>query len=267
MKALRWIIYSLLLVTVVGLLCYQGFVTKELESANLVKGLLLLAGILFAMLRPAKRRISNKKALYQKAFGEFLQNAFSDDKKLEKQLYNAVHDYNMNKPAAGVAKLSKLRKECRNTAEMYAVTVFMGLCYDDMRLYGDAAEQYEAALQIRQNSTIYSNLGLCHQRNGNHEGAQRAYEDAIRVNPHNACAYNNLSSLYFRDGEYFDALEYAEIAIREDAKMVQALSTAAICCALLGETEDYERYYRQAVANGYDGQKIKNAIRNLDTHY
>ena len=267
MKALRWIIYSVLLAAVIALLCYQGFVTKELEGGNLTKGLLLLAGILLSMFRPARRRVSNKKALYQKAFGEFLQNAFSDDKKLEKQLYNAVHDYNMSKPAAAVAKLDKLRKECRNTTEMYAVTVFMGLSYDDMCLYKDAAAQYEAALQIRQNSTLYSNLGLCRQRYGDLEGAQKAYEEAIRVDPHNACAYNNLSSLYFRDAAYHDALEYAELAIKEDAKMVQALSTAAICCALLGETEDYERYYRQAVANGYDGQKIKNAIRNLDTHY
>ena len=60
------------------------------------------------------------------------------------------------------------------------------------------------------------------------------------------------------------ALDYAEQAIEIDPKMPQPLATAAICCALLDERDDYEHYYRQAVSAGYDGQKIKNAIRSLD---
>lgn len=265
MKALRYILYTLVILGAGGLLAYQYFVEKNLDSGNVIKCGLIIAGAIIGIIKAPRRRISNKKALYQKSYGEFIQNAFSEDKKLENQLYNAIHDYNMNKPAAAVSKLNKLRKECQRTADLYAVTVFLGLCYDDMRLYDDAIKEYEAALKIRATSTVYSNLGLCYYRAGNTDGAQDAYENAIRIDPHNAFAYNNLSALFFRETDYYDALEYAEMALAEDPNMVQALSTAAICCALIGETEDYERYYRQAVTNGYDGKKIKAAIQALDT--
>lgn len=267
MKALRYILYALVILGAAGLLVYQGLVEKNLETSDVVKGGLIIAAAVIGMLKPPKKAVSNKKALYQKAYGEFIQNAFSDNPKLEKQLYNAIHFYNMNKPAAAVSKLSKLRGECQRTADLYAVTVFLALCYDDMRLYKDAVAQYNAALKIRPTSTLHSNMGLCYQRMGQSEEAHSAYENAIRLDPHNAFAYNNLSALYFRDSDYYDALEYAELALQEDPNLVQALSTAAICSALIGETEDYERYYRQAVSHGYDGARIKAAIKSLDPAY
>ena len=60
------------------------------------------------------------------------------------------------------------------------------------------------------------------------------------------------------------ALDIALEAIEIDGKMRQALTTAAICCGILDYHEEYEKYYRQAVANGADGQKIKKLIKNLD---
>ena len=42
------------------------------------------------------------------------------------------------------------------------------------------------------------------------------------------------------------------------------LTTAAICCGIMGFKEEYEQYYRRAVANGADGNKIKNIIKGLD---
>ena len=99
---------------------------------------------------------------------------------------------------------------------------------------------------------------------GNAEASEAAYLNAIKVDEKNAFAWNNLAGLYFRRSEYDQALEYSEQAIALDAKMPQALSAAAVCSGLLGKQEEYERYYRQAVSAGYDGQKIKNTIRSLD---
>ena len=118
MKALRYILYGLLAAAVIGLVAYQAFITKNLESRNLVKAALLLAGILLSLLRPRKTRyVGSKKTLYQKAYGEFIQGAFADDARLEKKFYSALHDYNNSKPQAGVKKLMVLRKECQRTAE------------------------------------------------------------------------------------------------------------------------------------------------------
>lgn len=267
MKALKYILYGLVILGAGALLAYQSLVEKNLESGDIVKCGLIIVGAILGMLKKPKNKIVNKKAVYQKAYAEHIQGAFDGDAKLEQLFYNAVHDYNRDKPSAAIAKLEKLRKECQRSADLRAVTVFTALCYDDMGLYEQAVKHYEAANAIRPNSSISSNMGLCYQRMGNTEMAEKNYLQAISLDSKNAFAYNNLSALYFRDGEYHDALEYAEMALNENPNMPQALGCAAICCALLGETEDYERYYRQAVANGYDGNKIKNTIRSLDPEY
>jgi hypothetical protein len=48
--------------------------------------------------------------------------------------------------------------------------------------------------------------------------------------------------------------------------MPQALSIAAICAKLIGDDEEYQTYYRRAVAAGYDGNKIKQVIKQLDAN-
>lgn len=265
MKALRYILLGLVIAAAAGLLLYQGLIEKNLDSSNLVKGLLIIAGAVISMLRPRRRsRTVNRKGLYQKSYGEFIQNAFSDEPKLEKKLYDAIDDYNRNKSVAAITKLEKLRKDCQRTVDLYAVTVFLGLCHDDLTLYEDAIVHYDAASKMRSNTTVLSNMGLCHQRLGQFEEAKKAYSAAIQVDPKNEIAYNNLSALYFSQGEYEEALTAAKNAIEINGKMPQALSTAAICSYLLGSKEDYERYYRQAVSNGYDGKKIKTVLERLD---
>ena len=264
-KALPYILYSLIILAVVGLIVYQCVVEQSLDTGDLIKGILLIIAAIIGMLRPKQRRhIGSKKALYQKAYGEFIQNAFYDEPKLEKKFYKAVDDYNFDRCAAGVAKLTKLRKECQRTADIYAVTVFMGLCCDEMHAYEEAVKHYEDAARIRDNTTLHSNAGLCYLRLGQLDKAEEAFHLAIRVDEKNAFAWNNLASLYFRQADYEQALENAKKAIDIDARMPQALGCAAVCCALLDDDEGYRKYYRQAVAAGYDGNKIKSTLANLN---
>jgi tetratricopeptide (TPR) repeat protein len=264
MKALRYVISGLAAAAVLGLLYYQGFVTHTLTSSNLMRAVLILAGLILALLRPKKKHLSALKPLYKKTYGEFIQGAFSDDPKLENKLMEAIRYYNENKPGKGVERLLKLRKECTRSADVYAVTVFLALCYDDAGNYKAAEEAYSQALAYRPNATLWSNLGLCRQRLGQFESAQDAYENAILLNPNNPYAYNNLSALFFRDGDYESALEYAQQALEYNAHMLPALNTAAICCGIIGDEEGYTKYYRAAVANGGDGKKIKSLIQNLN---
>lgn len=264
MKALRYIISAIAAAAVLGLLYYQGFVTHTLTSGNLFRAVLILAGLLVALLRPKRKHLSALKPLYKKNYAEFIQGAFSEDPKLENKLMEAIRDYNEQKPGKGVAKLLKLRKECTRSADIYAVTVFLALCYDDAGDYKAAEDAYKQALAYRPNATLWSNLGLCRQRLGQFKEAQDAYENAIQLNPKNAYAYNNLSALFFRDGDYESALEYAQQALEHNARMPQALNTAAVCCGILGDEEGYAKYYRAAVANGGDGKRIKAVIQELN---
>lgn len=264
MKAVRYIICSLLIAACLGLLAYQFFVEKHLETKDLTRAVLIILGAVVTMFRNPGNKTVNPKATYEKAYSEFVQNAFHDEPKLEKQLYEAIHYYNLTKPDKALKKLRKLRKECQRTNELRAVSIFMALSLDDMQLYEQAIEQYQAAASMGNSSTLQSNIGLCYQKTGNFEEAESRYELAIQLDPKNPYARNNLSALYFRQGNYDSALDVAMEAIAIDGNMRQALTTAAICCGILGYSEEYEQYYRQAVSNGADGNAIKDIIKNMD---
>ena len=266
MKALRIILPLLVILAVLGLFGYQYFVENSLETSDLTRGAIIILGSIGTMFKkPKQRPVANKKVLYQKAYPEFIQEPFADEPKLEKRFYDAVHDYNRNKSADAVAKLEKLRKECRNTAELRAVTVFTALAMDDLGRYPEALQLYDSARKIRDSSTLASNMGLCCQRLGRSNEALDLYEEAIQLDSKNAYAYNNIAALYFANADYESALDAATDAIECNAKLPQALSTAAICCNLLGDREKYDHYYRRAVAAGYDGDKIKRVIRQLNS--
>ena len=264
MKTLRYILFSLLIAASLGLLAYYIFVEKDLSPNNIVKCVLLILSAIASMAKTGRRKPANRKALYQKAYGKFIQNAFKDEPKLEKKLLDAIDDYNQDKSGAAITKLQKLRKECQRTDDIYAVTVFTALCYEDMGAWADALTQYNAAVTLRNDTTLHSNLGYCLQQLGRFEEAEASYHRAIQVDPKNSIAMNNLAGLRFRQGDYEGALDYAEDALEIDAKLPQALSLAAICCGIQGYEEEYAAYYRRAVAAGYDGNKIKNTIKNLD---
>lgn len=264
MKALRTILYLILAAVVVGILVFSYQKTGSIDPKDLLKAGLVLVGIVISLLRPARKGVrGNKKAVYRKAYAEFIGTAFSSDRKLENKFFSAIDDFNRDRPAAALNKLTALRAQCTGTPELYAVTVFSALCNDDLHAYEAAAQLYDAALRIRPGSTLYSNLGLCYQRMGKFELSHRAFENAVALDSNNATAWNNLSSLFFKEGDYAQALRYAEESLKRNAALPQALSTAAVCCSLLGNEEGYQRYYRQAVANGYDGKKIKHAIAAL----
>ena len=264
MKAIRYIVSILLILVCLGLLGYQYYTQDGLERNQVVRAVLIIVGAILSLLRGGRPKIVNKKATYAKAYSEYIQNAFQDSPKLERLFYDAVHLYNQSKLDKAVAKFEKLRQECQSTREMRAVTVFTALCLDEMQLYDKAIFQYQAALSMGDSSSLRSNMGLCHQRLGDFQEAERCYDQAVALNPKNAYALNNLSSLYFRTGNYDDALDVAMEAIAVNPQMRQALTTAALCCGILGYEEEYRQYYRQAVANGADGNAIKEIIKNMD---
>lgn len=267
MKKLLYVIYTLLILAATSFLIYDIFVAKDFDSNSITKYLILVAGFVLSMVKLSvrpHREVLRKKKVYRNAYAEFIRNAFSNDKKLETQLFSAIHDYNQEKSDLAIKKLEKLRNECHNSDDIYAVTCFTALCLDDLGTYEAAAKQYKTALNLRPNTTLASNLGICLERLGDQQGAIDAYRYSSQIDPKNAYPHNNLAQLYVRTGEYESAIESAKAAVTLNSKMYQAYSAMAICYAMLGNEEAYEDNYRKAVANGSDGRKIKAFIEALD---
>lgn len=267
MKKLPYILYGLLAAAMVGLLIFDYMPDKSIDRDTLTRAGLLMAGLVLSILKfrsRTTRSVSNKKALYTKAYADYIENVFPEDKKLQKLFFDAVDDYNQDKPAAGVAKLEKLLGSCVRRSDRYAVTVFLALCLDEMQVYDKAAEQYRAALSIKPHSSLASNLGLVLERMGRAEESAAAYEQAIRLDPGNANAWNNVAQQYLRNGDYEKALEMAAKATQLNPKLYQAHNALAICSYMLGDMDAYEQHYRRAVSNGANGERIKAFIASLN---
>ena len=262
MKAFRYILLVLLAAGVIGLLYYQGFVTKDLTRSNLIKALLILAGLIASMLRhPRKSRAT--KADYQAAYGHLIGKAFAEDPKLEKKLYQALDDFNNRRYPAALKKLDQLRMESPRAADRFTVCSFTALCYSRMERYENAIAQYTSALQIREHSTVASNMGNCYLNLGRTDEALECFLRAVRADSKNPNAYNNIAQLYIQLGEYEDAMVYAEEALALNANMPQALNAMTICYSMLDYDEEAEVYFRRATACGSDGKQLRAYINNL----
>ena len=267
MKKLPYFIYALLAAAIVGLLAFDYLPDKSIDRDTLTRAGLLMAGLVLSIVKLStrtSRNAANKKALYEKSYSEYIQNVFSEDKKLEKLFYEALDDYNRNQPAAGAAKLEKLMGSCVNRNDRYAVTVFLALCLGDMQLYDKAVEQYRSAVAMKPNSSLYSNMALALERLGREDEAFAAYQQSLRLNPKNHTAWNNMAQNRMRNGFYEEAIEFATKAVETNPNFSPALTALAVCSYMLGDMEAYEHYYRRAVSNGANGDKIKAYIASLD---
>ncbi len=267
MKKLSYVLYALLAAALVGLFLWDYLPDGYVETNTIIKfGLLLVAAVLgiVRVASGAKKSVSNKKALYSKAYREFVNGAFSYNRKQEKKFYDAVDLFNRQKYAAASEKLEQIRPECENSTDLYAVTVFQALCFDRMRIYESAVEKYTAALQIRLNTSLASNLGLCYERMGKLKEAAEQYRKSIQIDSANPIPKNNLAQMYIRTGDYEQAAQYAGEALEINPKMPQALNAMVVCAYVKGDREAFERYYRLAVTNGSDGVALKRMVQSLN---
>lgn len=266
-KWMYGVLYGLVFAFLLVVVGYEVLVTKNFDTSFFLKAGLcavaLITSILKIFVQPA-RASSNRRALYRKAYAEFIEGAFTDDKKLEKKLLDALEAYNQKKYAASLDILNKLLPQCTRTADRYAVTVFQALCCHDMNLFKDAIGYYEAALLVRPNTKLASNQGMCYEKLGDYEAASKAYYRAAQLDPQNASAFNNMAQMCMRAGDYEYGLKYAALAYERNQKLVPALNALAVCNYMLGNQKEYEHWYRQAVASGSDPAKLKTYIASLD---
>ncbi len=271
MKTKKWpiILYLILILAIVGLVCYQIFVAKNFDSKEIVKIALIVIGAVLGIIKlitgTQGKTLLNKKELYLKAYGEFIGNAFVDFPKGKKALFRSLDDYNEGKYANAIKKLNLLSDEYQCAAEQRTITFFLALNYENLPDFERAAEYYEKSVRISQNAVAYGNLARCYSELGRKVDAIEAFESSIHIDPKYAKGYHNFAQYYLRLGEYEKALPLFHKANELDASIVPTMVGLSVCYAMMDEPAQYEHYYRMAVANGYDGKKIKNYIQSLES--
>ena len=254
----------ILTIAVVGFLIYEYVTTKTLKSSSVFRALIILAGAAMTLGKLyLKRNIKRTPAVYRNLYPDLIGNSFAEPTKQSKTFFRALDHYNADAYSKALALLGALDPETLSRKERFSVAAFTALCYDEMRQYKKAAEIYEKAWDLQENSTVASNLGLCYQQIGQDQKAIEAYHNAIDADPKNAYPHNNLAQLYIRHEEYEKALGYALKATELHEGFRQAYSAQAVCYAMMGEKELYEKALRRSVACGSDKATIEEFVRSL----
>jgi tetratricopeptide (TPR) repeat protein len=107
-----------------------------------------------------------------------------------------------------------LRKALSESPQNYASYVLLGALYSTQQQTYDAIANYEAALKLKKNDTgLWTMLGMLYEQVGNLPKAQAAYMQALDLDPNAGVAANNLAWIYADDlGDLDKALELARRA-------------------------------------------------------
>ncbi len=247
-------------VAVIGMLVYEVAMLKKTD--NFLRAAILLGASVVSVWKLSQRyEVRRSAKFYRDTYTDLIGNAFWNDKKLERRFCRALDAYNADQYQSALRRLEALMEKVTRNEDRFAITVFTALCYDDMRAYPQAIRAYGDALRYGDNSTVYSNLGLCLQRTGDFKGAIAAYVEAIRVDPKNDYAYTNAAQLMVRVERYEDALAYAEQACALNQNLMPAHTVRALCHAVLGNKDEAEQAIRTSVKCGADRHRLEEVIQ------
>lgn len=265
---LAWALLILAAVAIIGLALYELLIAKTANSTTLVRAGLILAGLVITATRliAGQNASRGKRQLaYQEVYGDLIGKAFENDPKAKKAFYRALDDFNRNNHLAAVNRLKKLLTPASSPADRFVIFAFIGIVLEDVHSWQEAIRFYQMALEYRTHKTVVINLAFCQDRGGHTETAMDTYRWATEIAPDDPVPNNNLAVICLRLGKYEDALEYAHAALRISGNFKSALTSVAIANAMLGNTREYEEYYQRAVAEGADGEGIKERVKSLQS--
>jgi Tfp pilus assembly protein PilF len=114
--------------------------------------------------------------------------------------------------------------------------------------YEQAAFYYRKALRVdRQNADLYNKLGVAELKSGNRGSAHKSFELAVKYNPQDAVALNNLGATACLDRKYKLAVGYLKQALALDEPQAPTHINLAEAWIGLGQTDRAMTEYARAL--------------------
>lgn len=201
----------------------------------------------------------------EKANEKHIRTAFSDREKEKKQLINAISYFTAGTYTKALDILDMLLLECVTDDDFCAVQTFRGICKSRLGLDEEALEIYLSVLaRDDQRSTVWSNLGIIYQEKYvDYDKAEEAFKNAVRVDPENAFAYNNLAGLHISQENYASAVNYGMKALELKPGLYQASNALCIAYYAMGNNEDSAKYYKRSIALGVNASELQSRLREI----
>jgi Flp pilus assembly protein TadD len=130
-----------------------------------------------------------------------------------------------------------------------------GTAYVKNEKYAEAKEHFEKAIAIKPTALAYSYVGIADEKLGDRAGAEEAYKNALRLDPAQTEAAQNLAALYLDDPPRpDDAIAVLKPVIARSADNVRLLQNLGYAYGLKGDVDAAGRAYEAALAKGEDAQ-------------
>lgn len=111
----------------------------------------------------------------------------------------------------------------------------------------NALKHIDSALSMEQTASFLNEKGLICEKLKHYDEAQKAYEDAISLNPYAPDSFANLGNLYFRNENYRRAEDYYKKALALDDEFLNAHHNLAITLCKQGREAEGLEHYRSAL--------------------
>ncbi len=136
--------------------------------------------------------------------------------------------------------------------EKAIVSFYIGRCYDLLRYYPNALINYERAEERGFRNRVLPFLkARCTGANGDTDEAVSLYREVLAdaKSPFRNLVLNDIGRMYLDRSEPEEALKWYRQAIEKRESYAEALGGAAIANVMLGEINEGERLYRDALVN------------------
>jgi tetratricopeptide (TPR) repeat protein/peroxiredoxin len=129
----------------------------------------------------------------------------------------------------------------------------LGSIYLKKQMPEEARENFEQALRLRPSypdtwSNAWNNLGMLAAQRGESEAAVQSFEEAIRQNPSNVIAIDNLGNVYRQQKRWGEAQATLERTLKIDPDDVEANYSLGMVFAQQDDTERAYQYLQRALA-------------------
>lgn len=130
---------------------------------------------------------------------------------------------------------------------------------------GEALQLLETLTQqYPDHATGFNDLGVIRHRTGDSEGAGRAYQRAVELQPSNTSFRKNLADLYFVElGRIDDAIAIYLDLFRLQPRDLETLAALGQICAAVGRPEEAKSFYRRALEIEPWNAGIREALQGL----
>jgi tetratricopeptide (TPR) repeat protein len=114
-----------------------------------------------------------------------------------------------------------------------------GYAYFDKGDYAHAIADYDDAIRLDpRNADAFNMRGLAYQKRGENDRAIADFDEAIRIDPNNSIFFNNRGSAYYEQGDYSRGNADFDEAIRLNPRNADALNNRCWMRAIAGQLQD-----------------------------